>query len=57
MNSAFVPSLEAAEGSAGAVGADDERHGVNVAGACLGGVQLSFHILWAILCPQAVYST
>ena len=40
MNSAFVPSLEAAEGSAGAVGAVDERHGVDVAGARLGRVQL-----------------
>ena len=55
MNSAFVPSLEAAEGSAGAVGAVDERHGVNVAGARLGGVQLSFHISCGLSYVRRLY--
>ena len=35
-----MPPLESAEGASGAVGAVDERHGVDVAGAGLRGVQL-----------------
>ena len=38
----FMPPLESAEGASGAVGAVDERHGVDVAGAGLRGVQLKF---------------
>ena len=37
-----MPPLESAEGASGAVGAVDERHGVDVAGAGLGRVQLKF---------------